>query len=66
MLGGVLLSKFKIKSEKAREGIIQCTKDISGTTTILLTHGCHTIHLYERRLFNSLADVGGGIQLLNK
>ena len=66
ILGGVLLSKFKIKSEKACEGFVQCTKDISGIVTILFTHGCHSLNLYEGCLVHSFADVGGGIQLLNK
>lgn len=66
MLGRVLLSKFKIKSQKTCEGLVQCTEDISGTATILLTHGCHTLNLYEGCLLHSLADAGGGIQLLNK
>ena len=66
ILGGVLLSKFKIKSEKACEGFVQCTKDISGIVTILFTHGCHSLNLYEGCLVHSIADDGGGIQLLNK
>lgn len=66
MLGRVLLSKFKIKSEKACEGFVQCTKDFSRTASVLLTHGCYTLNLYEGCLHPSIADVGGGIQLLNK
>jgi len=66
MLGRVLLSEFKIKSEKACEGFVQCTKDISRTASILFTHGCHTLNLYEGCLLHSVTDVGGGIQFLNK
>ena len=58
ILGGVLLSKFKIKSEKACEGFVQCTKDISGIVTILFTHGCHSLNLYEGCLVHPLFHHG--------
>ncbi|KAF2318609.1 hypothetical protein GH714_009351 [Hevea brasiliensis] len=50
----------------SRDLIDQLT-DISRTATILLSNGCHTINLYEGRLFHSRTDVREEFNfLLNK
>ncbi len=60
--GRLLLFELKEQSEEADTDSFQCATHISWAYTILLSHDCHSVHMYEGHFPNDPSVAGGGIQ----